>query len=69
MREANLLADVQHRRFIALAFTDDDGAVNRDGVHFTAHRLDGHLVRSVAVALAHGVGAGHGGLFGDAKEL
>ena len=45
------------------------GAVDRHGVHLAAHRLDGHLVGAVAVALAHRVGAGDGGLFGDAQEL
>ena len=69
LREADLLADVEHRRLVALAFADDDGAVDRHRVHLAAHRLDGHLVGAVAIALAHGVGAGDGGLFGDAEEL
>ena len=69
LRQADLLADVEHRRFVALAFADDDRAVDRHGVHLAAHRLDGHLVGAVAIALAHGVRAGNGGLFGDAEEL
>ena len=69
LRQADLLADVKHRRFVALALADDDRAVDRHGVHLAAHRLDGHLVGAVAIALAHRVGAGDGGLFGDAEEL
>ncbi len=69
LRQADLLADVQHRRFVALAFADDDRAVDRHRVHLAAHRFDGHLVGAMAIALAHRVGAGNGGLFGDAKKL
>ena len=59
----------QHRRLVALAFADDDRAVDRHGVHLAAHRLDRDLVGAVAIALAHRVRAGDGGLFGDAEEL
>ena len=38
-------------------------------VELAAHGLDGRLIRPVAIALAHGVGAGDGGLFDDAQEL
>ena len=69
LREADLFADVEHRRFVTLAFADDDGAVDRDGVHFAPHRLNGNLIGTMAIALAHGVCAGNGGLFGDAKKL
>jgi hypothetical protein len=69
VREADLLTDVEHRRLVTLAFTDDNRAVDGHGVHLAAHGFDRDLVGAVAVALAHGVGAGNGGLFGDAKEL
>ena len=69
VRHADLLADVEHRRLVALAFADDDGAVDRHGVHHPAHRLDGDLVGLVAVALAHRVRAGDGRLLDDAQEL
>ena len=69
VRRADLLADVQHRRLVALAFADDDRAVDRHRVHDAAHRLDGHLVRSVPVALAHRVRAGDRRLLDDAQEL
>jgi hypothetical protein len=69
LRQPDLLSDVQHRRFVALALADDDRPVDRHGVHFAAHRFDGHLIGAVAIPLAHRVGAGNGGLFGDAEEL
>ncbi len=39
LRHADFLADVQHRRFVALALADDDRAVDRDRVELLAHRL------------------------------
>ena len=69
MDQPDLLADVEHRRFVALAFADDDRAVDRHRVHHLAHRLDGHLVGLVAVALPHRVRARDRGLLDDAKKL
>ena len=69
VRQADLLADVQHRRLVALAFADDDRAVDRHRVHHPAHRLDRDLVGLVPVALAHRVGAGNRRLFDDAQEF
>ena len=66
---AHLLADEQHRRLVALALADDDGAVDGHGVHLAAHRLDGGLVRQVPVALPHRVRAGDRRLLHDAQEL
>ena len=66
---AHLLADEEHRRFVALPFADHDGAVDRHRVHLVAHRLDGGLVRAVTVALPHRVRAGDGGLLDDAQEV
>ena len=65
----DLLADVEHRRLVALAFADDDRAVDRHRVHHAAHRFDGDLIRPVAIALPHRVRAGDGRLFDDAQEL
>ncbi len=67
--QAHLLADEEHRRFVAFTFADDDRAVDGHGVEFAAHRLDGRLIRSVPVALAHRVGAGNRGLLDHAEEL
>jgi hypothetical protein len=55
--------------FVALAFADDDRAVDRHCVHHPAHRLDGDLVGLVAVALPHRVRARDGGLFDNAEKL
>ena len=66
---ADLLADVQHRRFVALALADDDRAVDWNGVHLATHRLDGHLVGLVPVALPHRVRAGNGCLLDHAQEV
>src|SRR5688500_1202990 len=69
VREANLLADEQHRRLVALAFADDDGAVDRDGVHLAAHRFNSNLVRLVPIALSHRLGARDRRLLDDAEEV
>ena len=69
VRHADSLADVEHRRIVAFAFADDDGAVDRDGVHDLAHRLDGDLIGLVTVALPHGVGARDRRLLDDAQEF
>jgi hypothetical protein len=69
VRHADLLADVEHRRLVALALADDDVAVDGDRVHLRAHRLDRHLVGLVAVALAHRLGAGDRRLLDHAQEV
>ena len=66
---ADLLADVEHRRFVALALADDDRAVDRHGVHDPAHGFDRDLIGLVAVALAHRVRARDRGLFDDAEKF
>ena len=48
--DADLLADVEHRRLVHLAFADDDGAPDFDAPEFPAHRVDGGLVGSFFVA-------------------
>ena len=66
---ADLLADVQHGRFVALAFADDDGpadlALPRTPCAWLARRPD----RSLLGALPHGAGGGDGGLFDDMYEI
>ena len=66
---SDLLTDVEHGGFVALAFTDDDGAVHGDGVHGFAHGLGGDLVGVLAVALAHHLGAGDGRVLYHAQEF
>ena len=69
MRHPDLLADVEHRRLVALALADDDRAVDRDRVHLVPHGFDGDLVRLVPIALSHRVGAGNRGLLDDTQEV
>jgi hypothetical protein len=49
--EPDLLADEKHRRLVALALADHDGAFDRQLVEFAAHRVDRGLVRSLFVAV------------------
>ena len=44
LRVADLLADVEHRRLVALALADDDRAGHLGVVHGLAHGGDGGLV-------------------------
>ena len=67
--EPDLLADEQHRRLVALAFADHDGAVDGDRVELPPHRGHRRLIRLGAVTLPHRLRAGHGGLLDDAEEL
>jgi hypothetical protein len=69
VRQADLLADEQHRRFVTLSFADDDRSVDRDVVHAGAHRLDGRVIGSVAVTLPHRVRARDRRLLDNAEEL
>ena len=67
--EPDLLADEQHRRLVALALADHDGAVDGHRVELAPHRRHRRLVRLGAVALPHRLRAGDGGLLDDAEEL
>ena len=42
----DLFTDVEHRRLIPLAFSDDDGSIDGEGVEGATHRIDCGLVRS-----------------------
>ena len=57
---ADLLADVEHRRLVALALADDDGAVDRQAVQFAPHGVDGGLVGRLLVAAPTHSGCGNG---------
>ena len=67
--EADFFADVQHRRFIAFAFTNDDDAVHLKRVHGFAHGFDSDFVGFVAVTEAHGTGGGDGSVFDYAQKF
>ena len=49
---ADLLADEQHRRLVALALADHDGAFDRQLVELAAHRVDRGLVGLFLLAVA-----------------
>ena len=50
--QPDLLADEQHRRFVALALADHDRALDRQLVELAAHRIDRGLVGGLLVAVA-----------------
>jgi hypothetical protein len=62
---ADLLADVQHRRLVLLAFTDDDDTIHVDESEAAPHRVDGSLVRLLLLVPPHVPGGRHRGAFGD----
>ena len=68
-RPADPLADVEHRRLVALALADDDPAGEVDLVHRLAHRLGGGLVGAVALAASHEPRRLDGGGLGDPDHL
>jgi hypothetical protein len=60
---ADLLADEQHRRLVALAFADHHRALHLDAVERAAHGIDRRLVGLVLLAAAAIGGASDGGGF------
>ena len=66
---ADLLADVEHRRLVALAFADDDRAGELDLVHRPAHGLDRGLVGAVVIPATHVARGCDGRGLGDADHL
>ena len=50
----DLFTDVEHRRLITLAFSDDDGSIDAEGVEGATHRIDCRLVRSRFVPVLQG---------------
>ena len=53
LARADLLADEEHRRLVALALADDDRAAHLDLVERLAHRLDRGAIGGHPVAAAH----------------
>ena len=67
--EPDLLADEQHRRLVALALADHDGAFDRQLVEFAAHRIDGGLVGRLFLSMAAQPRRGHGRTFRDPHDF
>ncbi len=66
---ADLLADEQHRRLVALALADDDGALDGERVEGVSHGVDGGLVGRLLVAATHQARGGERSCLGDAHRL
>ena len=66
---AELLADVEHRRLVALAFTDDDAPAHVHVAEGATHGLGGGAVGAVLVAKADEAGRGQRGRLGDANDF
>ncbi len=63
------LADIQHRRFIALAFADHDGSGDGHFFKGVAHGLHRGMIGTGAVALSHGARGRDGGFLHHARHL
>ena len=50
LRRPDLLADIEHRRLVALALADHHGAVDLERVERRAHRLDRGMIGRFLVA-------------------
>ena len=66
---ADLLADIEHRRLVALALADHHGAVDRQAVERLAHRVDRGLVGRLLVAAPHQPRGGQRRRLGDAHRF
>ncbi len=66
---ADLLADEEHRRLVALALADHHLPANPQPVQLIAHGVDGCLVGGFLVAASPHHGGGDGGAFGDTHQF
>ena len=66
---ADVLAVVEHRRFVLLALADDDGAAHGDRVEDRPHGVDGGLVDDLLVAAPEVAGRGERRGLGGTDEL
>ena len=66
---ADLLADEEHRGFVALALPDHHRSVDLELVQLAPHGVDRRLIRRFLVASPSQAGGSDGGAFGDAHEL
>ena len=65
----DVLAVVEHRRFVLLPLADDDDPVDGDGVEHQAHGVDGGSVRGVLVAAPHPARCRKGGRLRASNEV
>ena len=62
---ADLFADIEHRRLVALALADHHRAFDGEAVECRAHRVDRHLVGGLFVSPPHQAGRRESRRFGD----
>ena len=65
---SHFFADVQHRRFVALAFANHHHTFDVEQVQLFAHGVHCRLVGGFFVATPDQRGRGQGGLFGDSGQ-
>src|SRR4030088_2097268 len=63
------MRNASNARLVALAFANDDGAVDRQLVHLAAHGVDGGLIGVLLVAAPAQPRRRHGGALGYADDL
>ena len=66
---ADLFADKQHRRLVALALADDHGAVHVQLIERGAHRFDSGGIGCLFIATTDKAGGGDGGRLGYADHF
>jgi hypothetical protein len=66
---SDLLADEQHRRLVALALADHDGALDRQLVELAPHGVDRGLVGRLFVAMAAQPSRRHRGALGHPDDF
>ena len=69
LARADLLADVKHRRFVHLAFADDDGAADRQLGELAPHGIDRDLVGGLLLPAPAQVRCRDRRGLGDARDL
>ena len=69
MLAADLFADEQHRRLVDLALADHHGAVDRQFIQLTSHRIHGGLIGRLLHAPSAKPRRRHRGAFGHAHDL
>ena len=65
----DLFADIEHRRFVALALADHHGAIHRQLVQRRAHRFDRRRIGRLFIAPPDQAGGGDRRRFGHAHHL
>ncbi len=66
---ADLLADIEHRRLVALALADHHAPVDGQVVELGAHGVHCSLVGGLFIAMAAQAGGGNRGALGHARQL